>query len=289
MKKGNTLDLGSTWDLFSHQRLSEFNKLVYPVVSRRSGGLSIGINLNPDRNCNFRCVYCQVDRALPVPTVTLSITQIEKELGNWFNVLSSNSWTYQNHLLKDISIAGDGEPTCIKELPEVLRLVAGLKARYGFESYKLVLFTNGSKIDRSDLTESLTLFFQQGGEIWFKLDFWNQESLQSINRTRLSSEQLVENLIAMGNRHPLVIQSCLFRWGKEEYDAQKYQPYVNLLRYILSKGTQIKLLQLYTLARIPENEKAQPWSNEEMDQLGSFIDSQVDIKTEIYYGQGKPE
>ena len=33
---------------------------VYPVVSRRAGGVSIGINLNPNNACNWRCVYCQV-------------------------------------------------------------------------------------------------------------------------------------------------------------------------------------------------------------------------------------
>jgi hypothetical protein len=34
------------------------------VISRRSGGLSIGVNLNPDKICNFDCIYCQVDRTV---------------------------------------------------------------------------------------------------------------------------------------------------------------------------------------------------------------------------------
>ena len=33
---------------------------VYPVVSRRAGGVSVGINLSPNNACNWRCVYCQV-------------------------------------------------------------------------------------------------------------------------------------------------------------------------------------------------------------------------------------
>ncbi len=33
---------------------------VYPVVSRRAGGVSVGINLSPDNACNWQCVYCQV-------------------------------------------------------------------------------------------------------------------------------------------------------------------------------------------------------------------------------------
>ena len=45
-----------------HARLFEHNRFVYPVLSRRSGGISIGVNLNPDKICNFDCIYCQVDR-----------------------------------------------------------------------------------------------------------------------------------------------------------------------------------------------------------------------------------
>ena len=259
-------------------------RLVYPVFSRRSGGLSIGINLNPDRKCSFGCVYCQVDRNLPTPKVELSVDRIEKELEDWLRLLSTNGWTYENRPLKDISIAGDGEPTCVGELPQVLKLVAEMKARYECDSYKLVLFTNGSKMDRSDLVEPLARFYGQGGEIWFKLDFWDRASLRSINRTRLSDKRLIGNLIVTGRRHPLVIQSCLFRWEREKCDPRKYQPYVDQLRRILAEGTRIKLLQLYTLARTPEDRTARSWTNGEMDRLGSFIGSQIGIETKVYYG-----
>ena len=46
----------------AHPRTYHENKFVYPVLSRRSGGISIGVNLNPDKICNFDCIYCQVDR-----------------------------------------------------------------------------------------------------------------------------------------------------------------------------------------------------------------------------------
>ena len=48
-----------------HERSFEANRFVYPVLSRRAGGLSVGINLNPDKICNFDCIYCQVDRVSP--------------------------------------------------------------------------------------------------------------------------------------------------------------------------------------------------------------------------------
>ena len=289
MQKKAENDAGLPLDIFSHPRLSEFGKLVYPVISRRSGGLSLGINLNPDRKCNFRCVYCQVDRTLPVPTIRFSTSQVEKELKEWLRELSQSDWRYQGYPLRDIAIAGDGEPTCVEELPAILKLLANVKRQYATASCKLVLFTNGSEIDRADLQEPLHLFFRQGGEIWCKLDSWSQESLLAINRTRLSRERLIGNLIALGKRHPLVIQTCLFRWNGEECSTEKYRPYADQLRYLLSQGAQIKLLQLYTLARAPESRRAHPWPNEVMDRLAAFIGSRADVAIEVFYGQGEPD
>ena len=47
----------------SHPRYFGQNSFVYPVLSRRADGISVGINLNPDKACNFDCIYCQVDRS----------------------------------------------------------------------------------------------------------------------------------------------------------------------------------------------------------------------------------
>ncbi|MCL2118521.1 MAG: hypothetical protein FWH27_08870, partial [Planctomycetaceae bacterium] len=43
-----------------HPRDFGEQQYVYPVVSRRSRGVSIGINLSLTALCNFHCVYCQV-------------------------------------------------------------------------------------------------------------------------------------------------------------------------------------------------------------------------------------
>ncbi|GIS62123.1 MAG: hypothetical protein CM1200mP2_43480 [Planctomycetaceae bacterium] len=51
-----------------HPRTFHDNRFVYPVLSRRSHGLSVGINLNPDKICNFDCIYCQVDRTSQAET-----------------------------------------------------------------------------------------------------------------------------------------------------------------------------------------------------------------------------
>src|SRR5262245_55055283 len=60
------------------------NRFVYTVISSRARGLSVGVNMNPDKHCNFDCVYCEVNRAeratesrLDVPTM---IVELERTL-----------------------------------------------------------------------------------------------------------------------------------------------------------------------------------------------------------------
>src|SRR5437764_3421103 len=54
------------WDTaFGCRRDLLENRFVYTVVSSRARGLSLGVNMNPDKFCNFDCVYCEVNRAEP--------------------------------------------------------------------------------------------------------------------------------------------------------------------------------------------------------------------------------
>ena len=53
---------------------------VYPVVSRRAGGVSIGINLNPNNACNWRCIYCQVPELKRGSAPTIDLVKLEAEL-----------------------------------------------------------------------------------------------------------------------------------------------------------------------------------------------------------------
>src|SRR5262245_2561604 len=63
-----------------HRCTFEDNRYVYAVMSRRSKGLSIGINLNPDKLCNFDCVYCQVDRQTPPVVRDVDVPRLREEL-----------------------------------------------------------------------------------------------------------------------------------------------------------------------------------------------------------------
>src|ERR1700686_4558724 len=103
-----------------HQRKFQANRFVYPVLSRRSGGISLGVNLNPDKICNFDCIYCQVDRTRQSETRFVEMDALLLELEAMLRLVSSGELYESDEFagtpaplrrLNDIALSGDGEPT----------------------------------------------------------------------------------------------------------------------------------------------------------------------------------
>ena len=121
----------------SHPREWENNTWVYPVISRRAGGLSLGVNLNPDHHCSFSCAYCQSGPQEGHKRIPVDIDAVERELRDFLDYYESGEFAKcksfenvpeQNKLLKDICLSGDGESTIVKEFPEG-SLILGVPAK----------------------------------------------------------------------------------------------------------------------------------------------------------------
>ena len=143
----------------SHSRSFEDNRFVYAVVSRRSGGVSIGVNLNPEKFCNFDCVYCQVDRTVRGGPVLrkIDLPQLADELdemvelavtGRLFEGTRFSTTPAEYRRLNDIAMSGDGEPTASPIFDEVVQLCADIRRRRGLDQVKLVLITNATLLQR---------------------------------------------------------------------------------------------------------------------------------------------
>src|SRR5688572_9670676 len=163
-----------------HSRSWQQNRYVYPVISRRSRGLSIGINLNPDKVCNFDCVYCCVDRKTPAKITAVDLEILRRELWN----LVSMSFTREiweqppfdqtpGHLrrLNDIAFSGDGEPTSFPEFGSACRIAVDVVENLGelFPRPKIVMITNATLLQRPAVAKALKFLDSHHGEIWAKL------------------------------------------------------------------------------------------------------------------------
>ncbi|MDP7206214.1 MAG: radical SAM protein, partial [Pirellulaceae bacterium] len=79
-----------------HERRFEQNRFVYPVLSRRSGGISVGVNLNPDKVCNFDCIYCQVERTSQSETRFVETAALLEELDQMLTAVTSGDLFHES-------------------------------------------------------------------------------------------------------------------------------------------------------------------------------------------------
>ncbi|WP_437186650.1 radical SAM protein [Planctomicrobium sp. SH668] len=275
-----------------HSRLYEQNKFVYPVVSRRSRGISIGVNLNPDKICNFDCIYCQVDRRSEAETRFVELDRLLTEIDQMLSFVSTGeiyrdlkfaSLPENVRRLNDIAFSGDGEPTTFKNFDEIMQRVAGLKEKHDLPNVKMVLITNASMFHREKVQRGLEILDQNNGEIWAKLDAGTEDYYKLVERTKIPFQRILDNLLLASRVRPIVIQSLFMQVNKVPPDENEITEFINRLNEIQKARGQIKLVQVYTVARPPAESYVTPLPDEEVDRIVQRVLNETGIPAEPYY------
>jgi wyosine [tRNA(Phe)-imidazoG37] synthetase (radical SAM superfamily) len=276
-----------------HERSFEANRFVYPVLSRRSGGVSVGVNLNPDKVCNFDCVYCQVDRTTRAETRFVETTQLLDELRGVLSLVASGA-LYETakfaatpeslRRLNDIAFSGDGEPTTYKNFDELMDVAAGVKRELGLGEVKMVLITNASMFHRPHVERGLAVLDANNGEVWAKLDAGTEAYYHTIERTKVPFARVLENLAMAARVRPIVIQSLFLRLAGEGPSSAEIDAYCDRLNEVTAAGGAIKLVQVYTVARKPAESVVTPLSDAEVDAISELVRRRTGLRAESYYG-----
>lgn len=261
-----------------HSRDSAGLKYVYPVISRRAGGVSVGINLNTNNACNWRCIYCQVPdlKIGAAPSIDLSL--LEKELRSFLHSLLHGDFMQQrvpegSRRINDIALSGNGEPSSAKEFVQVIELIVKLRVELSLPSdIKLVLITNGSLMHRDYVQEGLRVMAQHNGEVWFKLDRANEEGMQVVNNTQLKLENVRQNLLTSIELCSTWLQTCWFAIDGIAPSAADENAYLNFISGFLSSKIKPQGVLLYTLARPSLQQEANRLSALTVAQMELFAD-----------------
>ena len=240
----------------NHSRDIAGLKYVYPVLSRRAGGLSIGINFNTNNACNWRCIYCQVPDLKIGAAPDLDFQLLEDELRFFLNDVVNGDF-YQRfqvdeekRVIKDIAISGNGEPTSVKDFDKVVALLGRVATEVGvLPQSRFVLITNGSLVHRSSVRNGLKALKEYGGEVWFKLDSATEEGRALMNNAGQSRQASVENLLLCAKLCPTKLQTCLLDYDKQGLSPKEKGAFLDLLRSVKAKGCVLKGVMLYTIAR----------------------------------------
>ena len=233
-----------------HSRDSAGLRYVYPVVSRRAGGVSIGINLNPNNACNWRCIYCQVPDLTRGTAPPVDLALLEKELRGFLHELQHGDFMQRvppgARRINDIALSGNGEPTSAQEFNDVIELIARLKPA----DLKLVLITNGSLIRRENVQHGLRRLAQLNGEVWFKLDRASEAGMALVNDTRTTLDTVRQNLATAIACCPNTwLQTCWFALDGVPPGKQEEDDYLDFLAGVLRDNIRPQGVLLYGLAR----------------------------------------
>jgi wyosine [tRNA(Phe)-imidazoG37] synthetase (radical SAM superfamily) len=230
---------------------------IYPVVSRRAGGVSIGINLNINNACNWRCLYCQVPNLTRGSPPPINLNLLENELRNFLDYILHGDFMERyvaegDRKLQDIAFSGNGEPTSAKDFPEVLKIVEKVLNEFGLldsslgHQIKVRLITNGSLMDKAYVLESMHYLAKMNGEVWFKVDAGTSEGIAKINDVNITIPSIINRLKLCAQACPTFVQTCMVAIDGHLPTEDEIASYISLVEKVKND---IHGVHLYGLAR----------------------------------------
>ena len=262
----------------NHNRDSAGMTYVYPVISRRAGGVSVGINLNPNNACNWACVYCQVPNLVRGTAPEIDLAQLEAELRAMLTDILQGDFMQTRvpngaRRLNDIALSGNGEPTSAKAFPQTIELIGRVMADFDLIGrIKLVLITNGSLIDRPRVQDGLRKMAALNGEVWFKFDSATANGMRAINQTRMSPDKQFERLAGAARLCPTWLQTCVFALDGAPPSAAEQDAYLAVVRQLGRESIPLQGVLLYGLARPSMQPQASRLSTLPAEWLDTFAE-----------------
>ncbi len=264
-----------------HDRSSAGLEYVYAVVSRRAAGVSIGINLNTNNACNWRCAYCQVPGLSFGKPSDTDLAQLERELTELLDEVLSGDFMERRvpaeaRRLSDLAFSGNGEPTSSPQFAAAVGVVGRVLEHFGQRGkLKTVLITNGSLIHKSAVQEGLRGLAALGGELWYKLDSATTAGQERLNSNRAGAERARSNLILAASLCPTWIQTLVMDWEGCTLSGNEREAYLELLGDLTREPAGPRGVLLYGLARTshqPEASELAPAAPQQFQDLARAIE-----------------
>jgi wyosine [tRNA(Phe)-imidazoG37] synthetase (radical SAM superfamily) len=266
------------------------NRFVYVVVSARARGLSVGVNMNPDKQCNFDCVYCEVNRKDPPRESQLDVGVMAAELNRTLAFVCSGSvrerpWFHalpdEMLQLRHVAFSGDGEPTFAPNFAEAVQAVVHVRALGGFPFFKMVLITNATGLDRPQVQQGLK-FFTKSDEVWAKLDGGTEAYLNKVDRPNAHLDKILANILMVARQRPVIIQSLFPAINGEEPPLEEIEQYAQRLLELKVRGAQIPLVQIYSATRPTPNSGCGHLPLKTLSRIAQIVRQIAGLKAEVF-------
>jgi wyosine [tRNA(Phe)-imidazoG37] synthetase (radical SAM superfamily) len=276
---------------FGYPRNFLDHRFVYVVVSPRARGLSIGINLNPDKECNFDCCYCEVNRSVPPRDRELNVDVMAAELEQTLKLVHRGKLRqtvplYRNLpdellQLRHVALSGDGEPTLAPKFVEAVHAVMHVRACSKFPFFKIIVITNATGLDRPEVQQALA-FFTREDEVWAKLDAGTQAYLDKVNKAQVPLEKVLANILLLARQRPVVIQSLFPALNGAEPPEEEILEYAQRLKELKADGAQISLVQIYSATRPTPHSECGHLPLKVLSRIAQTVRKVAGLKAEVF-------
>jgi len=266
------------------------NRFVYLLFSPRAGGLTVGVNLNPDRLCNFDCVYCDVHRYGPSSNGRFDLERMSSELqavldliwnGRLREVASFRRLPAELLSLKHVALSGEGEPTLCPQFAEAVQSIVHVRATGQFPFFKIVLLSNASVLNQPQVLAGVRHLIVKD-EVWLKLDAGTSDCFRSVNRSSVPFEQVLENIRTLGRTRPVVIQSLFPLINGVEPSDQQVRSYIERLQELKADGTDISLVQVYSATRPTARSGCRHLLLKSLSRIAHEVREQTGLTVEVF-------
>lgn len=293
----------SHYELYkNHDRFWMDYDYVYPVLSRRSRGISVGINLNPAGDCNFRCVYCQVDPAYTRKFSAIHLETLHQELrtcvayavsGRIFEDEVFRDVPPRLRRVNDVAFSGDGEPTLSPAFPQAVEIAADVRQKlmmHGYpddmrratEEMKLVLITNATRFRQPTVQRALETLMANNGEIWAKLDAGTEAYYEMIDRSRVPFSEILAGITDVAKQNPVVLQTLFCRMAGQGPSDAEIAAYCRRIQDILAAGGAIDHIQLHSVCRRTAVAACTGLEPPILNQIAAEIRETTGVTVEVY-------
>ena len=261
----------------SHSRDIVGLKYIYPVMSRRAGGLSIGVNFNPNNACNWRCIYCQVPDLKPGNAPEMDFEQLSAELAGFLEYVRHGDFFADYHVdpalrvIKDIAISGNGEPSSLKNFPQAISLIGEIATQASvFPASRFVLISNGSLLHQRVVQSGLKVLAEYRGELWLKVDSATTAGRKLVNNSGQSQKKLLENIGIASTLCEVKLQTCMFHYQGQVWTEAEKQAYLQFLHTLQERLIPVRKIMLYSIARASFQPEAELLAAADAEEMMAF-------------------
>jgi wyosine [tRNA(Phe)-imidazoG37] synthetase (radical SAM superfamily) len=180
-----------------------------------------------------------------------------------------------------VAISGEGEPTLCPQFAEAVQAVVHIRAQGRFPFFKMVLMSNATVLDRPAVQAGLRHFLHQD-EIWLKLDAGSRQMFETINRSQVPLQRVLQNIRTLGRQRPVVIQSLFPLINGDEPTDEQVTDLVAQLRHLQEEGAMIALVQVYSATRPTARSGCRHLPLKSLSRIAHRVREETGVNVEVF-------